>query len=38
MLLLLTRRQYFTEPQVEPHIVELDSLCRMIVSFAEKLD
>jgi four helix bundle protein len=38
MLLLLNRRQYFNEKQVEPHIAELDSLCRMIVSFAEKLD
>jgi four helix bundle protein len=38
MLLLLTRRQYFNDKQVEPHIADLDSLCRMIVSFADKLD
>lgn len=38
MLFTLTRRQYFSADQVEPHIAELDSVCRMIVSFAEKLD
>lgn len=38
MLFTLTRRQYFNEQQVEPHIADLDSLCRMIVVFAKRLD
>ncbi|HBJ33223.1 MAG TPA: four helix bundle protein [Planctomycetaceae bacterium] len=37
MLLVFERRNYFTAEQIAPVIDELDTLSRMIVSFASKL-